>query len=85
MATYVDPRAADHVEGLEQRIIEISHRIDLLERASAATQGQLGELRAAHQRLLDDLVATTQAMTAEAHDREVAVHARSVRESSERS
>lgn len=80
MATYVNPRAADHCEGLEQRIIETSHRIDLLERASAATEGQLGELRAERRRLLDELVATTEAMTAEGLGSEVAVHARPVTE-----
>lgn len=77
MAPYVDPRLADHVEGLEQRIIEVSQRIEEFG-AHDATWWEAEALRERRFELILELADASDALTTPRGARSVVVHARRV-------
>lgn len=76
MDSFVDPRLADHAQGLELRIIEITERIERVRRWPAA--GRLVTRLEAERRELYDELAETTARTARHQVRPVTVSARRV-------
>lgn len=80
MDGFVHPRLADHAQGLELRIIELSRRIERAQRWRSPS-GRLAALERQRQRLFRELAETTAAPEAL---RPVRVDGRRVRHTGER-